>query len=319
MLEKTALSSDMIVAFLKDANVTGATVDVAGRKIILHVDEASPDVSIDLTTLLGLYVEKVAGKDLSSNDFTDAEKARLAAIQDQVQANWDETTTTAKSYIQNKPDVYLPSTAIRDVLNELTDDGTGNLLYKNLPVDSVIPDWNETNPTHKTYIANKPTLHDHANKALLDALGNTGTELTYNGVVVSGTQSDYTQTDATNPAYIHNKPTLYDPANQAVLNAIGVNGDGLLTYNGIRVDTQVQSDWNEADISKPWFIRNKPNVYLPTQAVRDTLDKFSTVNDGTSDRVNWDGNKLAYSDELITQVTKTGIYGIVSDIVLTTV
>ena len=316
MFEKTALSSDMIVAFLKDANVTGATVDVAGRKIVLHVDEDSPDVSIDLTTLLGLYVEKVVGKDLSTNDFTDALKARLEAIQDQVQSNWDETDTNHIEYIKNKPDVYLPDTTLRAILNALSDDGTGNLLYKNLPVDSVQPDWGETNPAHKTYIKNKPTLHEHANKTLIDALGETANhELTYNGIVVSGAQSDWQQTDTTNPSYIKNKPTLYTPANQAVLDALDVNGNNVLTYNGIAVDTQHNPDWNETDTTKPWFIRNKPNVYLPTQEVRDTLDKFSTTDTG---RVDWDGNTLAYKDELIVQAS-TQTYGIVSDIVITTI
>jgi hypothetical protein len=315
MFEKTALSSDMIVAFLKDANVTGATVDAATKKIVLHVDEDSPDVAIDLTTMLALYVEKVAGKDLSTNDLTDELLARLNATQDQVQVNWNELDTNNIAYIRNKPNVYLPDDTLRAILNELSDDGTGNLLYKNLPIDSVQPDWTETNPAHKTYIKNKPTLHEHTNKALIDALGETAThELTYNGIVVSGAQSDWSQTDTTNPAYIKNKPTLYNPANMDVLNALDINADNELTYNGVAVDTQDQPDWNETNIAKPWFIRNKPDVYLPTQAVRDTLDEFSTV----AGRVNWNGNEIAYTDELIVQAS-TQTYGIVSDIVITTI
>ena len=317
MLEKTALSSDMIVAFLKDANVTGATVNVSDRRIILHVDEDSPDVSIDLTTLLGLYVEKVVGKDLSSNDFTDELKARLEEIQDQVQADWIEDTPTDKSYIKNKPDLYLPTETIRDLLDSFSDDGEGNLLYKGVPTDSVQADWIEDTPTDKSYIKNKPDLYlpTEAVREVLDALGITEDgALTYDGVVVSGIQSDYTQTDINHPAYIHNLPTLYDPANQDILNSLGETGEGILTYNGVVVDTQSQPDWDEADTTKPWFIRNKPNVYLPTNAVRNILNSFTMV-DG---RIEWNSNRLAYTDELIIEAN-TGMYGIVSDIVITTI
>ena len=58
-------------------------------------------------TAIGNKVDKVSGKDLSSNDFTDALKTKLDNIASgaevNVQADWTETATTADSYIQNKP------------------------------------------------------------------------------------------------------------------------------------------------------------------------------------------------------------------------
>ena len=58
-------------------------------------------------TAISNKVDKVSGKDLSSNDFTDTLKTKLDNIASgaevNVQADWAETATTADSYIKNKP------------------------------------------------------------------------------------------------------------------------------------------------------------------------------------------------------------------------
>ncbi len=313
MFNKWAMDSNMILAFLKDANVTGASVDPIANRVTLHLDEGEPDVGFDLNPILINYVLKEAGKELSSNDFTDALKARLEAIQDQVQVDWADVDTNSISYIKNKPDVYLPDNTLRTLLNSLTEDGNGNLLYKGVPADSVQPDWLETNSSHKTFIQNKPTLHEHANKLILDALSTNGTDLMYNGIVVSGAQSDWNQTDNSKPEYIRNKPALYDPANQAVLNSIGVDGNNHLTYNGIAVSNTQQADWNETDNTKDWFIRNKPDVYLPSNALRQVLNGFSE--DGNND-LNWRGDRVAFEANVIKKVETVNAYGLVGSIAI---
>jgi hypothetical protein len=59
-------------------------------------------------------VAKEAGKQLSTNDFTNADKSKLDSIaanaEVNVQADWDEQDTDADSYIKNKP-------AIPDISN----------------------------------------------------------------------------------------------------------------------------------------------------------------------------------------------------------
>jgi hypothetical protein len=59
------------------------------------------------TELYGDKVDKVTGKDLSTNDFTNALKAKLDGIQNfaevNVQPNWLQTDVTADDYIKNKP------------------------------------------------------------------------------------------------------------------------------------------------------------------------------------------------------------------------
>ena len=64
------------------------------------------------------YVEQESGKGLSSNDYTTTEKNKLAGIaagaEVNVQADWNQTTTTADDYIKNKPTIpaaVSPATA----------------------------------------------------------------------------------------------------------------------------------------------------------------------------------------------------------------
>ena len=56
-------------------------------------------------------VDKVSGKGLSANDFTNTSKQKLSGIEEgaevNVQANWDEQDISSDAYIQNKPDIYL--------------------------------------------------------------------------------------------------------------------------------------------------------------------------------------------------------------------
>lgn len=72
--------------------------------------------------LLSGKVDKEAGKGLSTNDFTTAEKNKLAGIQTgaevNVQADWNQTNVDADDYIKNKPSVgvYTAGTGI-DITN----------------------------------------------------------------------------------------------------------------------------------------------------------------------------------------------------------
>lgn len=59
-------------------------------------------------------VDKVTGKGLSTNDFTNADKTKLNGIETgaeaNVQADWTQTDTTADDYIKNKPTIPAPVT-----------------------------------------------------------------------------------------------------------------------------------------------------------------------------------------------------------------
>ena len=73
-------------------------------------------------TAINNKVDKVEGKGLSTNDFTDDLKSKLDGIAEgaevNVQANWTEDDTASDSYIQNKP--TIGTAAARGVSNGIT-------------------------------------------------------------------------------------------------------------------------------------------------------------------------------------------------------
>ncbi len=68
-------------------------------------------------------VDKVEGKGLSTNDYTDADKSKLAGIESgaevNVQSDYAETNTGEDDYIKNKPD-DLTGTEIQTIIDSLT-------------------------------------------------------------------------------------------------------------------------------------------------------------------------------------------------------
>lgn len=64
--------------------------------------------------LSGTYVAKEAGKGLSTNDYTTAEKNKLSGIaagaEVNVQSNWSESDSTSDAYIKNKPSIPTKTT-----------------------------------------------------------------------------------------------------------------------------------------------------------------------------------------------------------------
>lgn len=68
-----------------------------------------------ITGFLDGKVDKVMGKGLSENDFTDTLKTKLdgiaAGAEVNVQPDWNETTTTSDAYIQNKPSLATVATS----------------------------------------------------------------------------------------------------------------------------------------------------------------------------------------------------------------
>ena len=128
-----------------------------------------------LNTAITNKVDKVAGKGLSTNDFTDEEKAKLLSVEDgaekNVQSNWSEEDITSAEYIKNKP-------SIPTKLSDLTQD----VDYLITESDPTVPSWakQSSKPTY-TYseIQNTPsTLPNPNNLTIKDG---TTTLATYNG------------------------------------------------------------------------------------------------------------------------------------------
>jgi hypothetical protein len=101
---KTAVDTALGNKADKSTTYTKTEVDTA---LSAKADKSTTYTKTEVDTALDDKVNKVSGKDLSTNDYTTAEKTKLAGIEEgaevNVQSNWAQTTTTADDYIKNKP------------------------------------------------------------------------------------------------------------------------------------------------------------------------------------------------------------------------
>lgn len=169
---------------------------------------------------------------------------------------------------------------------KLDDDG-------NLTVDSLIlptPDWNETDPTSKDYIKNKPLIPKSVNGQVFDSTGNAtidGTQITMGDGdtrtinqaiddIPEQVQSDWNVTDASSPAFIKNKPTISGSAPTITFTGtplqLGKGVQSLTYYDSISGETSeiavniLESNWDDTVPVKALFL------------VEDTINKAMGVN-----------------------------------------
>jgi hypothetical protein len=126
------------------------------------------------TELYDTKVDKETGKELSSNDFTDALKTKLLGIEDgaevNIQSDWSQSDNTADDYIKNKPVLnnYVNTIGFFDYNN---DDTTPLTLVANtekkLENDTIGTYTNIDHPTHGVTRLFDPTT----NNIVLDELG----------------------------------------------------------------------------------------------------------------------------------------------------
>ncbi len=120
-------------------------------------------------------VDKVSGKGLSTNDFTDALETKLngiaAGAEVNVQSDWNETNTSSDAFIKNKPtiptktsDLTNDSDFVSDANYVHTDNNFTTTLKNKLDgiaagaEVNVQSDWNETDTASDAYIKNKPSI-----------------------------------------------------------------------------------------------------------------------------------------------------------------
>lgn len=146
----------------------------------------------------------------TSGDYADLQnKPTIPAAQ--VQSNWNESDSTNKAYIQNKPDlsVYAQSANLATVA---TSGDYADLTNKpTIPAAQVQSNWNESDNTSKAFILNKPDLSVYAQSANLATVATSGDydDLTNKPVIPAAQiQADWNESDSTSKAYIQNKPTI---------------------------------------------------------------------------------------------------------------
>ena len=139
---------------------------------------------IQVTVGEGLYekVDKVSGKGLSTNDFTDEYKQKLGGIEAgaevNVQANWAETNTSSDSYIQNKPGNATTETS---GFMSASDKQKLNGIASGAEVN-VQANWTETDSSKDDYIKNKPTIDDTLSTSSTNAVENSAIATAINNV-----------------------------------------------------------------------------------------------------------------------------------------
>ena len=88
---------------LKDGNSGKKTATLTQLKTWIVDGLATTTALSSLETTVGNKVDKVEGKGLSKNDFTDVDKAKLDGLVGNVQPDWNQTDSTKQDYIKNKP------------------------------------------------------------------------------------------------------------------------------------------------------------------------------------------------------------------------
>ena len=139
-----------------------------------------PNFATTITNALGGKVDKVNGKGLSTNDYTTAEKNKLAGIASgaevNVQADWNVTNTSSDAFIKNKPSIPNKTS---DLIN---DNGyttnTGTLTEADFDVSTRQDGTIVMTVGEDTYTID--LNHEHPQYAEIGALADVATSGSYN-------------------------------------------------------------------------------------------------------------------------------------------
>ena len=154
-------------------NSAPETLDTLGE--IASALQENDSLITALNSAITNKVDKVAGKGLSTNDFTTNEKQKLNNIEEgaekNVQSDWSETDTNSDKFIKNKP-------TIPTKLSDLSQD----VDYLTTETDPTVPSWakQSSKPTYNySEIQNTPS--NLPNPSNLTVKNGTTTLATYNG------------------------------------------------------------------------------------------------------------------------------------------
>ena len=227
------------------------------------------------------------------------DKAKLDGIASgaevNVQSDWNETDTSADSYIDNKPTIpTIPGNATTSQAGLMSSADKTKLAGIATGAEvNVHADWTETDTDSDAYIQNKPTIPP------------------------AQEQSDWSETSNTAVSFILNKPTaLTDfgfPAYDANQNGqfLAVRGGGLVWRdedNPVVPDIHVSATVPaSARANELWFATADITTAVPTNIIGDDGDPVTAVRQGQIfrfDLTNWDlqGPVSPHYDEVTTTV-----------------
>lgn len=212
----------------------------------------------------------------TDNNFTDADKTKLAGIEAGAEVNvkpdWD-AAAGSDSEILNKPQNLVQDADYHHTDNNFTTAEKNKLAGIEAGAEvNVNADWNAAAGSDAE-ILNKPDLSVYATKSEVatDLAGKqdtltAGSNITITNNVISATaepqqQADWAQTDSSAVDYVKNKPqNLVQDANYVHTDNNFTTADkNKLAGIEAGAEANVQSDWTENDSSKDSYIRNRPS------------------------------------------------------------
>ena len=263
----------------------------------------------------GKVLKKTSGSNYDV-EWADDETGDAGSGEENVQANWDETSTGSDAYIENKPtDRLLPAGgAINKVLKKSSgndydvaweddEEGSGatNLSISNRGTEMLeVASSTGTNATVPKATQGLTGLMTSADKAKLDniennAEANVGVEYTQtektklDGIETSADANvgvEYSQTEKTKLASVSFNAEL-NPSVVSQVDARAGTSNVERTWTANRVseaiealatgEENVNADWDETDSTEDSYIENKPDIDQEfTQAEKTKLDGIAT-------------------------------------------
>lgn len=199
--------------------------------------------------------------DSSADDYIKNKPSNL-----QLQADWDETNTSLPSFIRNKPNLATVATTgeysdllhVPDLTQYKTKQGAIDQSYAQFAmIDRYTQDTNGLVDIHCSYL----TVATSQAAGLLDPSDKTKLDNIQAGAEVN-VQSDWAQTDSTADDFIKNKPAnlVQDPNYVHTDNNFTTSEKTKLAGVQAGAEQNVQSDWDQTDTSADDFIKNKPTI-----------------------------------------------------------
>lgn len=319
----------------QDVLTPGTGITITNNVISADVD---PQVQADWTQSDSSEVDYIKNKPQNlvqdanyvhtDNNFTNADKSKLDNIQAgaeaNVQSNWNETDTSADSYIQNKPaNLVQDANYVHTDNNFTTSEKTKLAGVQAGAEQNVQSDWNQTDNSADDFIKNKPQIPVvPPMKELVAGSGITLTEGT-NNVTIAAIIPDVPElswqqvTQGSSNTFPADQLKIHQDYHTVTMHTTGGSDvqlglvvpnpqstdDGKVLKaidNGVDGTTIAwgdapNADWNESDPTDPAYIENKPtipDIVSTTTSLPPVDTDITTLRIFTDGRVQGDSSTL---------------------------
>lgn len=197
-----------------------------------------PDFAATIMNELSGKVDKAVGKQLTSNDYSDSEKAIVADVNTKKHTHGNKSVLDkiTQSLLDNWSAAY---THVGDAVKHITADERTN--------------WNDADSKKHTH--SNMSIIDKITQALINNWNAAFSHI--EDVVKHITATERSNwNDANSKKHVHGNKSVIDKITQAMLDKLSGIAPG--------AEVNVQSDWTSTDIGSDTFIKNKPATFPPS-------------------------------------------------------